>query len=514
MTTPTPFQIISKPGIKQDSTLFEGTEYVNGQWCRFDARGNPKKMGGYVGVTSHLSEIVRGMNSFASGGLNYVHLGSASFLTQQHVDFTGTPGSSADRTPAAGFVPNLANLWQLDFMQNKVSGASAIIAHAGQNLNDITSNVETAIYYGPATGSGHLSTSAANPVSGGILALPPFMLGFSNAGRVDISPLNDPTAATPQSTYVTPQKIVRGMRIRGQTPTAILWSLDALIIATYDAALSSGQPNPVFDFSEVATEISILSSQGPVELDSIYYWPGVDRFMMYNGIYREMPNNMNIDFFYDNLNFAQRQKAFSFKVPRWGELWFCAPLFGATECNHAVIYNTRLQTWYNTPLPDGGRSAALFARVYQRPFMCDVDPTSTGFTLWQHETGLDKVLGSQTLPIDAFYQTHEISPIMGEIGTPQDKAFRVSIVEPDFNQTGPLTCTVYGRANARLSQNVVGQFTIPQNVTLTDGSDQVAFFKTEARLLSFKFESNSPGGNFRAGRVLAHIEPTDGRITQ
>ena len=104
-----------------------------------------------------------------------------------------------------------------------------------------------------------------------------------------------------------------------------------------------------------------------LEYDGIYFWMGVDRFLMFNGVVREVPNQYNLNFFFNNINFTWRQKAFAFKVPRWGEIWFCAPLGNATECNHAMIYNVREGFWYDTSLPSTGRTNGIFASVCQIP---------------------------------------------------------------------------------------------------------------------------------------------------
>ena len=109
-----------------------------------------------------------------------------------------------------------------------------------------------------------------------------------------------------------------------------------------------------------------MSSQCVIEYDGIYYWCGVDRFLMFNGVVREVPNSLNLNWFYDNLNFNQRQKVFAVKVPRWGEIWWCYPRGNATECTHAVIYNVRENTWYDCELPNDGRSAG-FSPLRMRP---------------------------------------------------------------------------------------------------------------------------------------------------
>lgn len=510
MPTPIPFEIASAPGIKRDSTTFEGDNYGDGQWCRWNARAKATKMGGYNAVTSSLNEKIYGAGSYAQAAINNLYLGSASFLTQVQTNLTsGALGVQFDRTPA-GLLSDPRRLWQIQFFLNKVGGipTSSIVAHPGLNLNDITSTDTAPIYYGGISTVVPLTASGMSAVSGGILPVPPYLLAFGSAGQVNISHLNDITMLEQNTTFVTSQKIVTGLALRNSTtPAALLLSLDTLVTGVFDPTQTAAAGGvPVFDFNEVA-DISVLSSQSLVEFDSIYYWMGVDRFYMFNGIVRELPNTMNLDFFFDNINFMWRQKAFSFKIPRFGEVWFCAPLGNATECNHAVIYNVRLNTWYDTPLPDGGRTAAIFASVYPRPYMTDPDLTSTGYTLWQHETGLDKVSGTKIDPIYSFFQTHEISPILLEKAV--DKAYRVSVVEPDFVQAGDMTVQVFRRANARVPQQAATSVIYP--ATPVTPAQELARFKDNARLLSFKFSTNTPGGNFTAGKIMGHIDVTDGR---
>jgi hypothetical protein len=506
MATPKPIQLISRPGIKRDSTTFEGDLYIDGEWCRFNARALPTKIGGFSAVTQHLPEIVRGIDSFTVDATNYVHCGSRGLLTQVQTDLAGSAGTIADRTPV-GLVGSDTNLWQLTAFYDKVSGNTSLVAHAGQNLADIASSVETTIYYGPVSTTAQLVATGMDQVSGGVMAVPPYLVAFGNDGRVDVSALNDLTQPN-QSAFVTAQKIIAGLPVRSSGgPAGLLWSLDSLVAMTFDGNIQTGIP---FDFNIIDDQTSILSSRGVVQFDSIYYWVGADRFLLYNGVVKELPNNLNIDFFFSNLNFAQRQKVFAFKVPRWGEIWWCFPMGSATECNHAVIYNVRLNTWYDTPLPDSGRSSAVFAKVFQRPFITDVDASESGYTLWQHEIGVDKVAGSTILPVRASFTTHELSPLVEQ--QPIDKAFRVDITEPDFNQTGDLTMTVLGRQNARGAQQELAAVTVPQDATSPD--NQIAEVKVEARLLAFKFETNEPGGDFSLGRTMVHIEPTTGRYTQ
>jgi hypothetical protein len=125
----------------------------------------------------------------------------------------------------------------------------------------------------------------------------------------------------------------------------------------------------VFQFDVVATDTSIISENSVVDYDGVFFWAGVDRFLMFNGVVREVPNTMNLNYFFDGLNKRHRSKVFAYKVPRYGEIWWCYPRGDATECTHAVIYNVRENTWYDTTLPANGRSAGAFNNSFAAPIL-------------------------------------------------------------------------------------------------------------------------------------------------
>jgi hypothetical protein len=90
--------------------------------------------------------------------------------------------------------------------------------------------------------------------------------------------------------------------------------------------------------------------------------------MLYNGVAKEIPNNFNQNYFFDNLNYAQRQKVFVSKVPRFGEVWWFYPRGDATECTDAVVYNVRENVWYDAGQAIGARrSAGYFSQVFRYP---------------------------------------------------------------------------------------------------------------------------------------------------
>lgn len=505
MATTRPLTIKSRPGVKRDGTQFDGDSYTDALWCRFQ-RGLPRKIGGYSASTQRLDEKVYGMGSFSSGGSNYLHLGMASKLIQAVVGSSGSVSALNDRTPA-GFAADDNNLWQFANLPDQVASVTDVLAHAAPNLADIDSPIERPIYFGQANIAGAFIATGLTAVSGGVTAIGPYAFGYGNSGVIEWSDPNDPTTINNQA-RVTGQKIVFGRPLRGGGggPAGIFWSLDAIVRATFNS-----DPAVVFDFDEMATELSILSARSITEYNGVYYWWDSSGPIMFNGVVRDVPNDMNINFLLDNLTPGQRQKMFVMKVPRYGEIWWCAPLFGATECNWAIILNVRENIWYDTAL-DGTRTSGIFAQVYPKPFMTDGELTDTGYTMWQHETGVDKIEGPSVEPIPSHFTTADLTAISADQAV--DKALRVDVIEPDFVQSGDMYCIISGKANARSPDLESTQKTFPEdNGTLAAGS-QILRFSENRRELRVTFGSNTPGGDYQMGQVIAHVEETDGRITQ
>ena len=231
---------------------------------------------------------------------------------------------------------------------------------------------------------------------------------------------------------------------------------------------------------------------------------------MFNGVVRELPNTMNLNYFFDNLNVAQSQKVFATKVPRFGEIWWCFPTGNNTECDHAIIYNVRENTWYDTPLPNSGRSAGSFVPFFAAPLMTGTtNATGLGFKVWLQEQGLDEIDGTAVTPIVSFFETSDLSLAVAQN---QNRKVKISYIEPDFVQVGDMTVAVLGRANARaptVTSNIVTFVANPGS----DPAAQIVPFKEQRREMRVKFTSNAIGGDYQMGQVLMHIEAGDGTIT-
>jgi len=534
-----PVNLRSKAGIKRDGTRFEGDYYVDGQWVRFQ-RGLPRKIGGYRQISNYISGVVRQFYTQAQNNLVYTHVGHSNGIQRFTIDQFGNTSAPSDRTPL-GFTPDSQYQWNFDAMFDAAGGSTILLANGTLTLDDISQTTSKPVYYGDIYGTAPLQplvdTISGDPLTtcGNIVVLHPYLFLLCNNGYVRWSDVNDPqnfSTGDAGDAYISSSKLIKGLPLRGggQSPAGLFWTLDSLIRCTYTGGID------VFRFDTVTASTSVLATNGIIEYDGIYFWIGLDRFLMYNGVVREVENNMNINDFFDNLNFQAANKIFAVKVPRFGEIWWCYPRGQATECTHAVIYNVREDTWYDCELPNGGRSAGIYAQVYQSPLLAGIqaieppagdlritqasdsritqdgdlritDTGTTSYKIWQHEFGVDEIDGSSINAVRSFFETGDISLLTNE--QPQSKSIRIEMIEPDFVQSGDMSVQVTGRINARAPEVLSPPKIFPAVATVP--YEQQVFFKDQRRELRFRFESNTVGGDYQMGQVIVHIEVGDGR---
>jgi len=253
----------------------------------------------------------------------------------------------------------------------------------------VVNNSTTFTISAAATGSGSVTLTIDNnvSVSGGVVVLHPYVFVYGNAGLLkncSAGNINDWVSADANEVNVATGKIVQGLPVRGGTtaPSGLFWSTDSLIRVSYTPTTvnTGGTASTIYwRYDLISSQSSILSSQCVIEYDGIYYWVGVDRFLMYNGVVKEIPNAFNQNYFFDNLNYAQREKVYVTKVPRFGEVWWFFPSGDSEECNDAIIYNIRENCWYDAGQALGSRrSAGYFSQIFHYPINAAWETNATG----------------------------------------------------------------------------------------------------------------------------------------
>jgi hypothetical protein len=270
----------------------------------------------------------------------------------------------------------IATNYSTTFTLSATAGGSAVttVVHATTGFLFTLGSYMQVVLSNAATTSGNSTLIFNNgiAVAGGVCVLHPYVFVYGDNGLIkncSAGNTNNWVAADANEVNVASTKIVKGLPVRGgsNAPSGLFWALDSLIRVSY-APATVGTSTTYWRYDIITSQSSILSSQCVIEYDGIYYWCGVDRFLLYNGVVKEIPNNFNQNYFFDNLNYAQSQKVWATKVPRYGEIWWFYPRGNATECTDAIIYNVRDNIWYDAGEALGARrSAGYFSQVFRYP---------------------------------------------------------------------------------------------------------------------------------------------------
>lgn len=384
-------------GILTLGTVTGGTLYTNGTYTNVPLTGG-------TGTGAKATIVVSGGSvttvTITTAG-NYYLAGDVLSATAASIGGTGSGFSVPVATSDDLFTASTDHLWQFDSLFDaQGAGANFLVAHPGHNLTEIDSTVNTAVLGGPLNGlvltplkdtSGATPTGDTISVSGGVVVLHPYVFVYGDNGLIKNCVAGNPfdwNGADANETNVASTKIVKGLPVRGGTnsPSGLFWALDSLIRVSYNpTTITVGGSAQTFywRYDIISSQSSILSSQCVIEYDGIYYWIGVDRFLLYNGVVKEIPNAFNQNYFFDNLNYVQRQKVWATKVPRFGEIWWFYPEGNSEECNNCIIYNVRENCWYDGGFSEGcQRTAGYFSQVFRFPINAGAT-LSTQDTLFQ-----------------------------------------------------------------------------------------------------------------------------------
>lgn len=301
------------------------------------------------------------------------------------------------------FTPDPNLLWQFDLQYSPAGAVLQVLAHPGRNLANIDNAIQSQVLLGGLLPDamnewnfrGLADTGGQNPtyrpimVDGGVCVLYPYTFvygsdGFIANNHVDTNTtlttygqqtITDWNGPTSNQVNMASSKMVKGIPVRGGTnsPSGMFWATDSLIRVSF-----TGQDPLYWRYDIVSSQISTLSSSCFVEMDGIFYWMGVDRFYLYNGSVSVLPNDKNVNWLYDNLNFVQRQKVWATKVPRYNEIWFFYPRGDATECTDAIIYNVKDKIWYDAgSAPGSRRSAGYTTEIFPTPIWAGWESINT-----------------------------------------------------------------------------------------------------------------------------------------
>ena len=524
--------LLYKPGIQRDGTSFQDEYCTDGQWIRF-VGGKIKKMNGQREVVSSNAGV-----NFTNTKYLFISLDNNLFCIKTDNTLLVGPFDAANAASVAPALVNIGNpdpinnansRWQaINFIRNThlctallqtYPDANGMLVHSmWWKQNDVA---------GDFTNAG-IRGALAN-FTGGMIFSAPFLFVYGKNGMVYWSRNNNPldfSVAANSVAVTTGEDVLFGALVRGGTnsPSLLFWTANSVVYFTNTA----GQALVLNFQREIITRnSSLISPNAVVQYDSLFFWLGTDRIFVYNGIVDSIPNAINLEYFFYNVDLAKRNKIYGYKVARYGEIRWAYPEIAnqgnpGIGCTRELVYNVRENSWYDTAIrrdcvtyrPSTGGIYSYGEAASNYPF----NALNSYSGLWQHEIGTDEIRRNAVVPIPSYFCT----PWYGlaafnptKSGNAIDKYIVLDQIEPDFpsfdarTPADVLTITIYGLKYASRGQMPL-PLGNPVNFNLQDANQYTGKidFMVSARFIQIRFDTVS---SYVVGNVLLNFKEGDGQ---
>ena len=555
------FPITYKPGILRDGSPFQGSYSTSGQWVRF-FRGQPQNIGGmrnYVLYLQTIPELLPPSSTptavliyYDTDGNKHILVG-VSLVTQQHkysvIDATYNNIGSQTLTYFKKFTNPTNTLTQFVVVISIINTipTQMILCLGMKNYTDINSSEAISTILAKETTDGFFQVNFPDFVlqeaTGGMLYVGSRLFYYGNNGLVRWSSIAADKSGEQTdlqkpflffkdkySINISTDKVIYGAEWRGgaNSPTIIFWTLGSVVLITN----TTGSNNQVIDdpddlsFSKkvLSRDSSILSSNSVVEYDGIFYWPGTQRFFVFNGVVLPLENNLNRQTFFDSLDMTKRQRVFGVKNVSRDEIWWFYPEKGKDAnvgCTRAVIYNVVDNTWYDTGIE---RAAGYFDNTGGNMYTVgkNLSPYEgdNNSYVWQHEVGNDQVnlykeVDQQVKSIPSFFTTPIISyatfnPQKQVAGI--DYNIAIERIEPNIAGTKKIKMTVsINTYEYPASTPVTATYNLTEDGELENIIRPAINERKQGRNINFTFKSEGIGSGYQMGTTFVLAEIDDGR---
>ena len=554
------FPIIYKPGILRDGSPFQGSYCTRGQWVRF-FRGQPQNIGGmrnYVIYQQGIPQILT-PNSiptnciiyYDSKGDKHILLGISPTYgpgLSSVIDVTYTSTGSQTNTYSSAYTNPTNTLTQFVVVISIINSlpTQIILCLGMKNYTDINSSEAISSILAKESTEDFFQVNFPDFVlqeaTGGMIYVGSRLFYYGNNGLVRWSSIaqkksNEETHLQKPflffkdkySINISTDKVIYGAEWRGgiNAPTIIFWTLSSVVLITNTTGSNNQATSDPDDLSfskkVLSRDSSILSSNSVVEYDGIFYWPGTQRFFVFNGVVLPLENNLNRQTFFDSLDMSKRQRVFGVKNVSRDEIWWFYPEKGkaaSVGCTRAVIYNVVDNTWYDTAIE---RAAGYFDNTGGNMYTVGKNlvpyPNDPNSYVWEHEVGNDQVNlyktpDQQVKAIPSFFTTPIISyatfnPQKQVAGI--DYNIGIERIEPNIVGTKKIKMTVSINTYEYPASTPV---TTTYDLT-TDGEENTVRpainERKQGRNINFTFKSEGIGSGYQMGTTFVLAEIDDGR---
>lgn len=555
------FPITYKPGILRDGSPFQGSYSTGGQWVRF-FRGQPQNIGGmknYVLYIQTIPELLPPSSTptaaliyYDSDGNKHILVG-VSLVTQQHkysvIDATYNNIGGQTLTYFKKFTNPTNTLTQFVVVISIINSlpTQMVLCLGMKNYTDINSSEAISTILAKKDTGGFFKVNFPDFVlqetTGGMLYVGNRLFYYGSNGLVRWSSIAAEKSGQQTSLQkpflffedkysinISTDKVIYGAEWRGgaNSPTIIFWTLGSVVLISN----TTGSNNQVIDdpddlsFSKkvLSRDSSILSSNSVVEYDGIFYWPGTQRFFVFNGVVLPLENNLNRQTFFDTIDMSKRQRVFGVKNVSRDEIWWFYPEKGKdvnVGCTRAVIYNVVDNTWYDTGIE---RAAGYFDNTGGNMYtvgknLSPYEGDNNNY-VWEHEVGNDQVnlykeVEEQVKAIPSFFTTPIISyatfnPQKQVAGI--DYNIAIERIEPNIVGTKKIKMTVsINTYEYPTSTPVTTTYNLTEDRELENIIRPAINERKQGRNINFTFKSEGIGSGYQMGTTFVLAEIDDGR---
>ena len=257
-------------------------------------------------------------------------------------------------------------------------------------------------------------------------------------------------------------------------------------------------PPFTFGITQIASNITIMSSNAAIATEDVVYWMGIDNFYVHAGQTAQLPCTVKDEVF-TNFNLEEKDKVIAGINSEFGEVWWFYPSAGASENDKYVIWNYVEKVWYFGSLV---RTAWIDRGIRNFPIAASTPH------LFNHESGFD----DDTSAMTAFIET---APIDIGVG---DKFVSLKRVIPDLTFTGSVTgsspnatFTIKARDFPGSDFNQTGTGTTSRTATSpVEQFTEKLDYRIRGRSFAMRLDSSALGCKFKMGTPRVDIRE-DGR---
>ena len=270
----------------------------------------------------------------------------------------------------------------------------------------------------------------------------------------------------------------------------------------------------VFRLDEISNYVSLIAPNAVVNVDSVVYWMGTNKFYMYNGRVQTLPCTLD-DHVFKNFNGAQTDQFFSGLNAEFHEIWwfYCsgdADGSASETIDRYVVYNYLDNIWFHGECDDNfdrtawsdsttreyPQAASDDGFIYNHEFGNDADGSALSASITSASVSLDEG--------DRFTLVRKIIPDMNFVGSDNNVAPSASMSIDTKNFPGSsATTTSTSPSGSALNTTAVNQSTI-------DEFTEQIHVRARGRQLSIKINSTAAGVAWQLGTPRAEVRP-DGR---